>query len=65
MLIDYSAAALRHAMANVIAVVLALPEERNHLWYHMFHPDSLRNTYVTGFMVCCIMLWCGNYVETL
>lgn len=52
-IVDYSSAALRHAMANTIAVVLALPEECNHLWYHMFRPDCLRNTFVTGFMVCC------------
>ena len=48
---DLSRPALRHAMANVIAVVFALPEKSNHLWYHVFEPYKLRNTYPPGYMV--------------
>ena len=38
-------------MANVIAVIFALPERSTHLWYHIFDPQSLEGTFVTGFMV--------------
>lgn len=53
-------AALRHVMANIVAVVLALPERSNHLWYHMFKPDSLSDTYITGFMVCSKQWYCND-----
>ena len=43
---------LRRALANLVAVVLGSPQESNHLWYHMFKPEALEMTYMTGFMVC-------------
>lgn len=42
---------LKHSIANLIAVVLGLPPRSNHLWYHMFEPRELQNTYMVGFMV--------------
>lgn len=57
--IDHSQAALRHAMANVVAVVFGLPEQSNHIWYHIFQPDLLRDTYPTGFMVRLLKQYMG------
>ena len=53
---DQSDIALRHALANMTAVVFSLPSRSTHLWYHMFAPGDLRNSYLTGFMVCSITL---------
>ena len=36
----------------MIAVVFGLPAQSTHLWYHMFAPKDLENSYITGFMVC-------------
>ena len=50
---------LRHALANMIAVVFSLPSRGTHachLWYHMFAPGDLENSYLTGFMVCLIII---------
>ena len=35
----------------MIAVVFCLPRGSTHLWYHMFSPKDLENSYLTGFMV--------------
>ena len=35
----------------MVAIVIALPKASNHLWYHMFAPGDLLDTYMTGFMV--------------
>jgi len=43
--------ALRHAVANMVAAVLACPPQSNHLWYHLFAANELNDTYMTGFMV--------------
>ena len=40
-----------NALANVVAVALACPDQTTHLWYHIFSPDELIGTYVTGFLV--------------
>ncbi len=48
---DASDTQLCHAMANMVAVVLALEPRSNHIWYHMFAADALLDTYVMGFMV--------------
>jgi len=37
---DPSDTDLRHALANLIAAVFALPEGSNHMWYHMFSPKD-------------------------
>ena len=42
---------LRHALANMVAAVLACPPQSNHLWYHLFAANELNNTHMTGFMV--------------
>lgn len=42
---------LRHAVANLIAVVVAAPTTSTHLWYHMFASDQLAHTHIAGFMV--------------
>ena len=49
---DPSQIDLRHALANIIAVVFGLPSRSTHLWYHMFAPDDLESSYLTGCMVC-------------
>ena len=48
---DPSDTDLRHALANMIAIVFALPSHSNHIWYHMFCPAQLEASYMTGFMV--------------
>ena len=50
--LDPSDIDLRHALANMIAVMFSLPSRSTHLWYHMFIPGDLKNSYLTGFMVC-------------
>ena len=42
---------LCHSLANLVGVVLGCPSSSNHLWYHLFHPEELPGTYMTGFMV--------------
>ena len=42
---------LRHAIANLIAVVVAAPTSSTHLWYHMFASDQLSHTHIAGSMV--------------
>lgn len=54
--LDSSDIDLRHALANMIAVVFSLPDRSTHLWYHMFAPGDLKNSYLTGCMVCLITL---------
>ncbi len=49
--LDPSDVELCHAIANMVAVVLACPPRSNHLWYHMFAADGLLGTHMTGFMV--------------
>ena len=49
---DQSDADLRHSLANMVATVMGCPTRSNHLWYHLFAPEKLVNTYITGFMVC-------------
>lgn len=49
--VDQSDLDLRHALANLMAVILGSPSRSNHLWFHMFAADRLQNTYMTGFMV--------------
>ena len=44
---------LRHSLANLVAVVVAIGGPC-HLYYHMFEADQLLDTFVTGFMVCVI-----------
>ena len=53
--IDQSDADLCHALVNMVAVVMASPKASNHLWYHMFAPGDLVDTYMTGFMVTCVV----------
>ena len=45
-----------NALASVVAVTLACPEQTTHLWYHIFSPNELLGTYVTGFLVCVIYI---------
>ena len=40
-----------NALASVVAAVLACPDEATHLWYHLFCPDRLTGTQITGFLV--------------
>jgi hypothetical protein len=47
---------LRHAIANMIAVVVATPPTTTHLWYLMFNGDQLVNTHLPGFMVILIAI---------
>ena len=50
-ILDQSDVDLRHSIANMVAMVMGCPSYSNHLWYHMFAADELKNTYMTGFMV--------------
>ncbi len=38
-------------MVHMVAVVLGSLPHSNHLWYHMFAPEELTDTHITGFMV--------------
>ena len=38
-------------MANLVAVIIGCQPQSNHLWYHLFSPHELKDTYMTGFMV--------------
>ena len=49
--LDESDIDLRHSLANLVAVILGCPTHSNHLWYHIFNPEELHGTYMTGFMV--------------
>ena len=49
--IDQSESDLRCCVANTVAVILGSPPQSNHLWYHLFDPEKLQDTYITGFMV--------------
>ena len=42
---------LCHCLANLVGVVLGCQPQSCHLWYHLFSPDELKGTYMTGFMV--------------
>ena len=48
---DTSELDLRYSLANLVAVVLGKPQHSSHLWYHLFAPQNLENSYITGFMV--------------
>lgn len=48
---DPSDAHLCDAMANMVAVVLALEPRSNHLWYHLFGVHELEDTFMTAFLV--------------
>ena len=52
--IDQLEIELRHALANMVAAVLACPPRSNHLWYHLFAANELNDTHMTGFMVSII-----------
>lgn len=39
------------AMVHMVTVIVGSFPCSNHLWYHMFAPEELVNTYITGFMV--------------
>lgn len=52
--VDPSDTDLRIALVHLITVVLGCTPQSNHLWYHMFAPEELVNTYITGFMVGAI-----------
>ena len=49
--IDQSDIDLCHCLANLVGVVLGCQPQSNHLWYLLFSPNELKNTYMTGFMV--------------
>ena len=51
LLLDQSDIDLRHSLANLVGVVLGCPTHSNHIWYHLFNPGELHETYMTGFMV--------------
>ena len=48
---DLDAKALRLALVKMIAIVVGSPPKASHLWFHMFQPEDLQNTYITGFLV--------------
>ena len=50
-IVDWTTQQKRNAMANMIAAVLACPEKKCHLWYHVFSPKDMSRKQITGFMV--------------
>ena len=50
-IVDWTTQQKRNAMANMIAAVLACPEKKCHLWYHVFSPEDMSTKQITGFMV--------------
>lgn len=46
-----SDADLRATLVYMIAVTLGCQPQSTHLWYSMFTPDELMNTFLAGFMV--------------
>ena len=50
-LVDPSDTDLRRTLALLAAVVMGLPARSTHLWTHIFEPNAIEGTYVTGNMV--------------
>lgn len=50
-IVDWTTQQKRNEMANMIAAVLACPEKKCHLWYHVFSPEDMSSKQITGFMV--------------
>ncbi len=50
---DQSDIDLRDCLANLTAMVMGCSKgsKNVHLWYHMFAPEKLVGTYMSGFMV--------------
>lgn len=53
---DSSNADLRVALVHMIAIVLGCKPQSSHLWYNMFTPDELVDTFLPGFMVRLFIL---------
>ena len=51
MLLDQFSQDLVHSLAGLVAVIVGKPSQSNHLWYHLFAPGQLEDSYITGFMV--------------
>ena len=53
---------LRRALAYLVAAVLGSPPQSNHIWYHLFAAHELKDSYMTGLLVCipdhCLMHGC-------
>ena len=47
---------MRECIVNIIAVIFGTPKESNHLWYHLIEPEKLDGTFLTGFMVCGMVI---------
>ena len=45
---------LRAALVHMIAIALGCQSQSTHIWYNMFIPEELVNTFLTGFMVCTL-----------
>ena len=46
-----------NALASLVAATLACPDHSNHLWYHLYSPDELLDTHITGFLVSNIYIY--------
>ena len=40
------------ALANVVGIMIGVGPENSNLWYHLFDPEKLEETFVPGFLVC-------------
>lgn len=49
--LDQSDLDLRYSLANLVAMIVGSPSQSNHLWYHLFAPQELKKTYLTGYLV--------------
>lgn len=57
-IVDWTIQQKRNAMANMIAAVIACPEKKCHLWYHVFSPKDMSEKQITGFMVSSCIFAC-------
>ena len=51
---DISDCNLRTALVHLIAVAIGCGKS-THLWYSIFQPNELINTYISGFMVSMVL----------
>ena len=51
--VDSNEQQICNALASLVAVTLACPDQSNHLWYHLYSPEFLEDTQITGFLVIC------------
>ena len=54
---------LSNSLVYLVAVVIGSPMKRTHLWFHLFEPNALENSYMTGFIVSLTTFYTKRVVE--